>query len=140
MALTTVYANNLLNASLKAQAVTWPTSLEVALYSVAPTAASTAATPTGTEFSGGSYVRQTVTLASLGPSSGTAGNSTAGSLTNTTAVTFPAATTSEGTLLDVGLLDQTGQLLVFGAVATSTAIVSPDQVTFPAGSLVFTLA
>lgn len=107
-------------------AYTAPATLYLALYTVAPTD-----TGGGTECNGTSYARQTVTF--------TVTNDTA---SNTSAVEFPTAGSSWGTIVAVGIFDQStsGNLLAYGNLTTSKTIASGDVLRVPAGDLDITLA
>lgn len=100
----------------------------VALYTTAPTDSGG-----GTEVSGGSYARVQVT----------AWNAASGGATaNTNAVTFPQATANWGTVVAIGILDNSsgGNLLAWGDLAASKAINSGDTAEFAAGAIDITLA
>lgn len=107
-------------------AYTAPATLYLALYTVAPDD-----TGGGTECSGTSYARQTVAF--------TVTNDTA---SNTSAVEFPTAGSSWGTIVAVGILDQStsGNLLAYGNLTASKTIASGDVFRVPAGDLDITLA
>jgi len=107
-------------------AYTAPSTLYLALYTVAPTD-----TGGGTEVSGTAYARQTVAF--------TVTNDTA---SNTTAVEFPTAGSSWGTIVAVGVFDQltSGNLLAYGNLTASKTIASGDVFRVPAGDLDITLA
>lgn len=107
---------------------TRPTSWFVALYTVAPGEGGG-----GTEVSGGSYVRQAVTFTV----SGTAPTQAA----NSTAVEFPTATASWGTVVAAAIFDAStaGNMLAFANLTTSKAIDSGDVLRFNASTLVITL-
>lgn len=99
----------------------------IALYTAAPSDSSA-----GTEVSGSSYARQNAPSASWPTPS-------AGSVSNTTPVTFPAVTTSGYTVLGAGLCDavSAGNLLRWQAIS-STAIAVGDQGNFANGTITFT--
>ena len=86
---------------------------------------------TGTECSGTSYARQTITF--------TVVNDTA---SNNAAVEFPVAGSSWGTITHVGILDNltSGNLLAHGALTASKAIASGDVFRVENGDLDITLA
>lgn len=109
-----------------ATAYTAPTTLYLALYTVAPDD-----TGGGTEVSGTSYARQTVAF--------TVVNDTA---SNTSAVEFPTAGSSWGTVVAVGIFDNltSGNLLAYGNLTSSKTIASGDVFRVPAGDLDITLA
>ncbi len=103
-----------------------PATLYLALYTVAPDD-----TGGGTEVSGTAYARQTVAF--------TVTNDTA---SNTSAVEFPTAGSSWGTVVAVGIFDQltSGNLLAYGNLTASKTIASGDVFRVPAGDLDITLA
>ena len=120
--------NALINAVLRNTSYTSPTTVYVALFTSDPTDAGS-----GTEVSGGSYARQTITF-------GTA--ATSGSISNTSpAVTFPTASASWGTITHIGLFDNStgGNLLYHGPVTTSKTISSGDTFSISVGNLTVTL-
>lgn len=97
----------------------------LALYTASPNAGGG-----GTEVSGGSYARQSVTFGAI----------SGGAMSNTSAVTFtglPAAT-----ITHYGILTAVtgGSLKVYGALNTSAAVISGDQVQFPIGSITINLS
>ncbi len=117
----------LINGTLRATNFTAPTTIYVALYTSDPTDADT-----GTEVSGGSYARQTVTFGA--PSNGVS--------TNSGAVTFPTASGLWGTVTHVGLRDAStsGNLLYYAPLTASKSIDTGDIFTIAAGNLSVTLA
>lgn len=119
--------NALVNATLRNTAYTSPTTVYVGLYTSDPTDANT-----GTEVSGGSYARTSVTFGA--PSNGVT--------TNSGAVEFPQATGSWGTVGWIGLLDAStsGNLLYHTPLDVSKTISSGDIFKIAAGSLSVTLA
>lgn len=108
--------------------VTRPTVWYVALYTVAPSEGGG-----GTEVSGGSYARQSVTFTV----SGTAPTQAA----NSTAVEFPTATGSWGTVVAAAIFDAStsGNMLAYADLTTSKTIDSGDVLRFNASTLVITL-
>jgi len=117
----------LINATLRNTSYTSPTTVYVALFTTDPTDAGT-----GTEVSGGSYARVSVSFGA--PSNGVT--------TNSGAVTFPTATGSWGTITHIGLMDAltTGNLLYHTALDASKAVASGDIFTIGTGNLSVTLA
>lgn len=117
----------LINATLRNTSYTSPATVYVALFTTDPTDAGT-----GTEVSGGSYARVSVSFGA--PSNGVT--------TNSGAVTFPTATGSWGTITHIGLMDAltTGNLLYHTALDASKAVASGDIFTIGAGNLSVTLA
>lgn len=116
--------DNILNHVLRNTAYTSPTTVYVALFTVAPADDGTG----GTEVSGFAYARQTVTFGA--PSSGTVANSGA--------VTFPQASGGAwGTIVAMGIYDAVsgGNLLYYGNLATSKVVGDGDQISFPNGAL-----
>lgn len=110
-------------------AYTAPTTLYVALYTVAPTD-----TGGGTEVTGGSYARQTSTFTVSGTDPTTA--------TNAAAIEYPTATGDYGTVVAVGILDALsgGNLLAYADLTTSKTVSTGDVFRFDAGDLDITLA
>lgn len=119
--------NALINVTLRATAFTAPTTIYVALYTTDPTDADT-----GTEVSGGSYARQSVTFAA--PSNGASASNVL--------VTFPTASGSWGTVTHIGLRDAltAGNLLYHTPLDASKTIGSGDVFQITSGSLTVTLA
>jgi hypothetical protein len=119
--------NALINATLRNTSYTSPATIYVALYTSDPTDANT-----GTEVSGGSYARTSVTFAA--PSNGV-------SLSNADC-TFPQATGNWGTIGWIGLMDAltSGNLLYHTALDTSKTIQSGDIFKIASGSLSVQLA
>ncbi len=120
----------ILNHVLNSIPYTDPTSVFIALFTAAPSDSGG-----GTEVSGGSYARVSVT----------AGFTVSGTATragNTAAITFPQATASWGTITHVGIFDAltVGNLLFHGALAASKIVGDTDQLEFPIDSLGVTLA
>jgi hypothetical protein len=128
--LSTYVLNKLLDHYWGDTSYTKPTTF-LGLYTTNPTM------PAGTggvEVSGGSYAR--VALATL------LGTASAGSKTNTSAITFTTATASWGTVVGVGLFDASsaGNLLEAGALGTSKAVGIGDTFQIPISSLTAALS
>jgi len=115
--------NNLLNLALRGIPFTPPTSVNVALYTVAP-----GVSGGGTEVSGGGYGRQLATFTV--PASGL--------VSSTSDVLFPVATAPWGTIVAFAFLDASsgGNMLYFGNLSTPRLVLASDQIRFPAGQLV----
>jgi hypothetical protein len=126
MSVADYYENKILDHMLRAQSFTPPTTVYVALYTVAPTDAGG-----GTEVSGGSYARQPVTFSAA----------SGGSITNSADITFPQATADWGTIVAVGLFDAStaGNLLWYGNLTTSKTVNSGDIFKISAGNLTVSL-
>jgi hypothetical protein len=86
---------------------------------------------TGTEVSGGSYARVSVSFGA--PSNGVS--------TNSASVTFPTATGTWGTVTHIGILDALtgGNLLYYTPLDASKSIASGDVFTISTGNLSVTL-
>ena len=110
-------------------AYTAPTTLYVALYTVAPTD-----TGGGTEVSGGAYARQTAAFTVSGTNPTTASNSAA--------IEYPTATANYGTVVAVGVFDASsgGYLLAYANLDTSKVVSTGDVFRFNTGDLDITLA
>ena len=106
-----------------------PSTLYVALYTVAPTD-----TGGGTEVSGGGYVRQSSAFTVSGTNPTTASNSAA--------VEYPTATANYGTVVAVGIFDasSSGNLLAYANLTTSKVVSTGDVFRFNTGDLDVTLA
>ena len=117
----------LINATLRNTSYTSPATVYVGLHTADPTDAGS-----GTEVSGGSYARTSVTFGA--PSNGTS--------TNSAAVEFPQATGNWGTVSHIGIWDasSTGNLLYHTALDTSKTIETGDIFKIASGSLSVTLA
>jgi hypothetical protein len=119
--------NALINATLRNTSYTSPATVYVGLYTSDPTDADT-----GTEVTGGSYARQSVTFGA--PSNGVS--------TNSAAIEFPQATGTWGVVGWIGIEDALtgGNLLYHTALDASKTIESGDIFKIAIGSLSVTLA
>lgn len=119
--------NALINATLRNTSYTSPAAVYISLHTADPTDAGS-----GTEVSGGSYIRQAATFGA--PSDGVS--------TTTADITFPQATANWGTIGWIGIWDAqtTGNLLYHTALDTSKAIDNGDIFKIASGSLTVTLA
>jgi hypothetical protein len=119
--------NALINATLRNTTYTSPATVYVSLWTSNPTDAGS-----GTEVSGGSYARTSVTFGA--PSDGAS--------TNNADVTFPTATASWGTVGWIGINDAatSGNLLYHTALDTAKTIDSGDIFKISTGNLSVTLA
>ena len=117
--------NKILLHVLSNTAYTSPTTVYLGLHTADPTDAGS-----GTEVSGGSYARQSF-------ASTISGNAAS----NTSAIEFPTATASWGTVGWVAVWDNltSGNLLFHGALTASKTIASGDVFRVPAGDLDITL-
>jgi hypothetical protein len=134
--------NKLIDHLFRTTTFTRPSPIYVALFTAAPSDSGG-----GTECSGGSYARASVTpgdTAFEATQGGTSGNSsgTGGATQNAGAITFATPTASWGTVTHFGIFDALsgGNLLFWGALGTSKTINSGDTVSFAAGALDITLA
>lgn len=120
--------DKLLKHAFTNTAYTPASSLYVALYTVAPSD-----TGGGTEVSGGSYARTSVSFSVSG---------TGTLCTNSAAVEFAAATASWGTIVAVSVYDAStsGNMLAWADLATNKTIDSGDIFRIPAGDLDITLS
>jgi len=119
--------NALINVTLRATAYTAPTTVYLALYTTDPTDADT-----GTECTGTSYARQSITFGS--PSNGVS--------TNSAAIEFPQAGGAWGTITHIGIRDAltVGNLLYHTPLDASKTIATGDVFRVAVGSLSVTLA
>lgn len=119
--------NAIINATLRATTFTSPSTIYVSLHTADPTDAGT-----GTEVSGGSYARKTVTFGA--PSNG---------VTSSNAdVTFDTATANWGTITHIGLWDSltTGNLLYHTALDIPKVIDTNDIFKINSGALTVTIS
>ena len=118
MAFTDYLEEKLLAHTFSATAYTSPTTVYVALYTVAPTDSTT-----GTEVTGGAYVRK------------------AAAFTTSAAIEYPTATADYGTVVAVAVLDAltSGNMLAFASLAVNKTISTGDVLRIPAGDLDITL-
>lgn len=119
-----------LNSFLRGINYTAPASWYLALYTTAPNDSGG-----GTEVSGGAYARTPISFALPTTYSGT------GSYTyNTSAVTFPTATASWGSIVAVGIFDASlgGNLLYYGTLSASETISTGQAFTIAASQLTVT--
>jgi hypothetical protein len=119
--------NALINVTLRATSYTAPTTVYVSLWTSDPTDAGS-----GTEVSGGSYARTSVTFAA--PSNG--------ATTNSADVIFPTATAAWGTVGWIGINDAatSGNLLYHTPLDESKIIATGDILKIATGNLSVTLA
>lgn len=119
--------NAIINATLRGQAYTPPSTVYLALYTSDPTDAKT-----GTEVSGGAYARQSISFSA--PVNGTASSSAD--------VLFPVATAGWGTVTHIGILDAAtgGNFLYHGQLTNNKTIAVDDQLKIAAGDITVSLA
>ena len=119
--------NALINATLRNTSYTSPSTVYVALFTSDPTDAGT-----GTECTGGAYVRQSATFGA--PSDGASSISAD--------VEFPQATGAWGTITHFGIFDasSSGNLLYHGALTASKTIATGDVLKITSSNLTVTLA
>ena len=125
MAFTDYLENKLVAHTFSNTAYTSPTTVYVALYTVAPTDSTS-----GTEVSGGAYVRQSAAFTTTGNAA-----------TNSAAIEYPTATASYGTVVAVAILDASsgGNMLAYASLASNKTIDTGDVFRIPAGDLDITL-
>ncbi len=118
--------NKIIDHMLRNQSYTPPATVYVALYTDDPTDADT-----GTEVTGGSYARQSVTLSAA----------SAGATSNSADITFPTATADWGTITHVGLRDAStgGNLLMHSALDASKTVNNGDTFKINTGDLDITV-
>lgn len=123
--------NALLNQIFRGTAYSFPGTLYVGLFTVAPSDAGG-----GTEVSGNSYARVSVTANTTNWA-----ESTAGATSNSSAITFPQASGNWGTVVALGIFDAStsGNLLAWADLTTSKLIGNGDTPSFASGDLDVTL-
>ena len=114
---------NLLNHVLRNTAYSSPAAVYLAAFTVAPTDAGG-----GTEVSGGSYVRQTLSF----------GAPVGNQVSNDAEILFPIATADWGTLVHWGIFDAAaaGNLLYHTAFTADRLILTGDQLRVTVGQLI----
>ena len=125
MSFSNTFETTVLTWAFSTSSATRPTAWHLALYTSAPDD-----TGGGTEVSGSAYARQSVAFTILGNTA-----------SNTSALEFPTATGSYGTVTHVGVFDASsgGNLIAYAALTTSKAIDTGDVLRVPAGDLDITL-
>ncbi|HEY6108685.1 MAG TPA: hypothetical protein VIV56_07265 [Gemmatimonadales bacterium] len=120
----------LINAVLRNTSFTSPSNVYVALFTAAP-----GETGGGTEVSGGSYAR--VTVSTSGGWDAPSQVSGFAQTQNTADITFTTASASWGTVTSFGLFDNStgGNLLYYGDLDASKVVGSGDTLKFLAGEL-----
>jgi len=119
--------NAVLDHVLKVAALTVPTNLYVALYTVAPTDAGG-----GTEVTGGSYARKVANAWTT---------ASGGAAENSAAITFATATAGWGTVVAFAVFDAitAGNMLFHGTLAANKTVLTDDAVEFAIGAIDVTL-
>lgn len=138
--LTDYLENKVIDHLFRGTAYTAPASLHVSLHTAACSDSST-----GTEVSGGSYARVSVTsngtnwantqVSGTGVSTGTSGTTS-----NSNAITFPAPTANWGSITHFGVWDASsgGNMLLCQALTQSKTVNNGDAApSFAAGALTF---
>ena len=125
MSFSNTFETHVLNYVFNATSVTRPTSWFLALFTAAPTDGSS-----GTEVTGGGYVRKPVAL--------TVSGNTA---TNSAIIEYPTATANYGTVVAVGGFDlvSSGTLIAYGSLSTNKTIETNDTLRVPASDITITL-
>ena len=118
--------NKIIDHMLRNQAYTPPSTVYVALFTSATDDAGG-----GTEVSGGSYVRQSVTLSAA----------SGGASSNSADITFPQATADWGTVTHLALMDAEsgGEMLMHTIVDASKTINNGDTFKINTGDLDITV-
>jgi len=121
----------LLNRVFRGQPMTFPSTIYIALYTSDPTK-----NDTGTEVSGGGYVRQQVVFGAPTEEDGRQ------VIRNTADVVFPIATADWGTVTHAGIRDAAtgGNLLYFGPLNVPRTILAGDRARLLAGTIELTLS
>jgi hypothetical protein len=137
------FENKLVDATFRGVALTFPTTIAVALCTSAPTDASTGATIPEVANSG-AYARVALNPSTTNwqdTSGGTAATSsgTGGTTANNATITFPTATGNWGTITHFAIVDSAtygaGNVLFWGALTSSQVINTGGVASFAAGAL-----
>lgn len=133
--------NKLIDQLFRGQAYSFPATLYVGLFTVAPSD-----TGGGTEVTGGAYARvaMTASLANWAGTQGagttTASSGTGGTTSNNNAITFPAPTANWGTVVAWGIFDAAsgGNMLIYANLTISKTINNGDAApSFASGAETF---
>lgn len=141
-ALSDYLENKLIDHLFRGTAYTAPTNLFVALFTANPSD-----TGGGTEVTGGSYARVSVTSGTAAwantQASGTgASTGTGGTTSNLGAVTFATPSATWGSITGMALFDAStgGNMLIWAPLTTTKTVNNGDPApSFPVGSLTFQL-
>lgn len=124
MASTNYLKNKLADHTLRGVPLAVPSALQLALYTVAPTA-----TTSGTEVTGAGYTRKTILFSA--PTNGTA--------TNGASITFTSSGADWGIVNSFAIIESTTtQQWFFGLVDVPRHIQGTDQLTFGIGTISIT--
>ncbi|MCR8656927.1 phage tail fiber protein [Paenibacillus endoradicis] len=144
LAVSNYLADKLLNGVFRGQAYTFPATVYIALYTSNPTAADT-----GSEVSGGGYVRKSVTFSApvtenaeiYHPGIGALVTVPRRTIKSSAEIVFPVATANWNLITHVAIRDALtgGNLLYYGAVTNPKTISVSDIIKFPVGDVVLTL-
>lgn len=126
MSFSNTFETHVLQYVFTTTTLTRPTAWYVALFTTDPTDAGS-----GTEVSGTSYARESVTFSVTGDTA-----------SNTAAIEFTAAGSNWGTVTHVGIYDaaSAGNLIAHASLTASKAIDTGDVFRIPTGDLDVTLA
>lgn len=142
-ALSNYLENKLIDQIFRGQAYSFPSTIYVGLFTAAPSD-----TGGGTEVSGGSYARVSVSCSlanwagTQAAASTTASSGTSGTTSNNASITFPDPTAQWGVITHVGIFDAStsGNLLIYGALTIPKTVNNGDSApTFQASALAFQL-
>jgi hypothetical protein len=114
--------DKLVKHSLGIASFTMPSTVYVALFTTATTAAGG-----GTEVTGGSYSRKTVAF-----TFGSAGSGAASNTSNVDFANMPTCTVTHAALFDAST---SGNMLLHGPLAASKSVTAGDTFRFPAGDI-----
>jgi DMSO/TMAO reductase YedYZ molybdopterin-dependent catalytic subunit len=144
LAVSNYLADAWLNQTFRNVAWTRPSTVYIALYTSNPTAADT-----GTEVTGGAYVRRAITFGAPAvenvqiyhPVTGVQVTVPKRTIRSNAEVAFPTATADWGTITHVGIRDAAtgGNLLFYGAVDNPRTLQVNDLLKFPAAAVALSL-
>ncbi|WP_058602327.1 phage tail fiber protein [Aureimonas ureilytica] len=131
-AMTNYLEKKLLDHTLGKAAYTMPTNVYLALFTADPGETGSLSA----EVSAGGYARYGITPGMA------AADASAGTSSNTAAVTFGPASADWGTITHIAVMDAAsgGNMLLYGALAVSKVINSGDSLQFAVGQLTITFA
>ena len=113
----------------------------VGLFTSAPTADYALGSPTGTEVTGGGYVRKQIQPLGWNDAQDNNDVTYSSSITNANDIEWTSIATNWGTINYVGIFDSItlGNLLWFGALSVPITIIAGDTFTISSGNITLTL-
>jgi hypothetical protein len=114
----------IIDATLRGVNITFPTTIYLALFKSDPTDEDA-----GNEVNAASYERQVITFSNMNPAA------------NEDSISFSVALSDWGTITHFGIMDasESGNLLYYGALASSKEVTTGQKLVLPSGQLTIEL-